>query len=783
MRLSRRDFLKWASLSAVGAVACDIFREGERDIQSPLEMPEDLVTGQDNWYASLCYQCPEREGIIVRVMEGRAKKVRGNPVYPTNRGKQSARCEAGLQTLYHPDRLSKPMVLREGAARGSGDFHPIEWNDAMNRLRGRLKGLQDGNNTSGMLMITEPLSGHLGMVVNRFVESYGGRRLALQPLDQTALRAAVKRVFNQGILPNFDIENSRYLISFGADFLSTWVSPVRYARGFGEFRHGEGEERGTFVHVDPRYSMTAANADRWIPIDPGKEGILALSMAYVIMSEGLADPGVVADMTGGAGPSALDNFKPDNIVDSNNELFIGVPEKIGGKPAADVIREIALEFAGKRPRSLAIGGGEAGAHTNGLFNLSAIFALNYLVGSVGTKGGIIFNPPPPEELELPPPPTSGSLVDWLRAADDIRTGKIKLLMVNGANPVHGLPERAGFREALEAGDPFVVSFSSFMDDTTQMADLVLPERIYLEEWGDDVPEPGPGYQVVGIQQPVVNPLPELDPRSFPDLLLTLSQELGLEDGLPNTFRDALRQGAQKLYDLKRGGPLGEPSETPTFEAFWNKLLERGGWHDERTLSTDTPPAPPNLAELAQGDIMPSFRSPRVQTELESSVFYLVPFLSNSLLDGRGAHLPWLQAAPDPLTTVTWQTWIEINSAQAREMGLKEGDVVNVISTEETMEAIVYPHPAVPPGLVSIPVGQGHTPGLQYATKEGQRRGANPVSILAPEQEKETQELAWAATRVLIQPTGRNTRVSKFEGIVTAFPIGTRDEDIVQVTRG
>jgi hypothetical protein len=106
-----------------------------------------------------------------------------------------------------------------------------------------------------------------------------------------------------------------------------------------------------------------------------------------------------------------------------------------------------------------------------------------------------------------------------------------------------------------------------------------------------------------------------------------------------------------------------------------------------------------------------------------------------------------------------------------------------VSAEDSIEAIVYPHPAVPPDVVSIPVGQGHIPGVQYATREGEQRGSNPISILVPEFDKESGALAWAATQVLVHPTGRNVRVSKFEGIVPAFPIGTRAEDIVQVTRG
>ena len=778
MKLSRRDFLKWASLSAFGAVACDIFREGEMVIQSSEQLPEDLVTGLDNRYATLCGQCPEREGILVRVMEGRAKKVQGNSIYPTNQGKQSARCEAGLQALYHPDRLAKP-VSRVGA-RGSGVFQDIEWNAAMDTLRDRLGGLRDGGEADSMLLITEPLRGHLGKVVRGFTEAYGGRHLGFEPFEQSVLRAATRWAFDQDRLPNFDIENTRYLLSFGSDFLSTWVSPVRYARGYGQFRGQRGGTgRGTFVHIDPRYSMTAANADQWIPISPGTEGILALSMAYVIISgiisnELQGDLDVVRAMIGGTEmpdlESALGEFKPETVVSR-----IGMPATIHGVGSQQVIETIAREFAGTRP-SLAIGGGEAGAHTNGLFNLSAIYALNYLSGSVGAKGGIVFNPPPPIDEIVGDVTKVETLGGWELIVNEIKDRRIKLLMVHGSNPVHGLPDRTGFREALGSDDIFIVSFSSFLDDTSRMADLVLPERSHMEDWGSDVPDPGPGYQMVGIQQPVVNPLPELDPRSFPDMLLTLSQELGLGDGLPETFEKVVREGSDELFGLGRGSPQGGSSEAPTASAFWNKLLQQGGWWDTNRVSSDSPPAPPSLAELARQESSPSFKGLTGE-----NTFYLVPFLSNSLLDGRGAHLPWLQAAPDPLTTMTWQTWIEMNPRKAKDMGLKEGDVVTVESSEGTIEAIVYPHPAVPPNVVSIPIGQGHTPGLEYSTREGEKRGDNVISILATEKVAETGALAWAASRVHVQPTGRKVKVSKLEGLVTAFPIGTRAEDIVQVT--
>ena len=147
MKLTRRNFLAWAGLSAVGAVACDVFGE-DLQTQSPVSQPEDLVKGRDNWYATLCRHCPTSEGILVRVMEGRAKKIRGNPNYPINWGKQSARCDAGLQALYHPDRLAGPM------RRVNGVLQPIGWPGALDLLRQELQ-----KRDAGLLLITEPLTG------------------------------------------------------------------------------------------------------------------------------------------------------------------------------------------------------------------------------------------------------------------------------------------------------------------------------------------------------------------------------------------------------------------------------------------------------------------------------------------------------------------------------------------------------------------------------------------------------------------------------------------------
>ena len=785
MKLSRRSFLKWASLSTIGAVACNVFREGEMELQSPVELPEDLVTGVDNWYATVCGQCPEREGILVRVVEGRAKKVRGNPVYPTNQGKQSVRCDGALQSIYHPDRITQPLLRKEGTPRGGGEWWEIGWDEVRGEIFPDILGrrLRDAGRSDAMLMVTPYMRGSAGKAVRSFVEAYGGRHMSMEVMDETNLRRAVRNVLGQDRLPDLDIENSNYVISFGADWLSTWLSPVRFGRGYGQFRHNRGKRRGTLVHVDSRFSMTTANADDWIPVAPGMEGAVALAIAYVIISEGHGSSGALAGLIGAddeALEAALGDYTPEKIVDPGSAAYAGIPARIRGEESAHLIRRVAGEFATHGP-SLAFGGGSAGAQVHGEANLSAIFALNHLVGerTPGRLGNVVFNPAPPM-TGLMTEDMPSSLSDWNKAVDDVAGGGIGVLMVHGANPVYGIPLRSdsfGLGDAIsgrqDPNDLFVIAFANVLDDTAALADLVLPVREALEDWGDDVPEPGPGYQTVAIQQPVVEPLPGIQAESFPDEIIKLSKSLGLNDGLPNSFAAMLQQNAADLFNLSRGSPL-EDTSPGTIDGFWNKLLQRGGWSDPNRASRDLPAQAPDLKSIADG-----MKARRLLGTGGLNSFVMVPFLSNSLMDGRNAHIPWLQGAPDPLTSVAWQTWVEVNLQEARRIGLEEGDVVNLITGKGSVEAVVYIHPAMPPGVVGTPIGQGHTPGVEYSNRNGERQGSNPLSIL--EYEEGMESLPWGATRVVLQPTGRNVRVAKFEGIVPAYPIGTKEEDIVHVT--
>jgi anaerobic selenocysteine-containing dehydrogenase len=719
MGLTRRQFLKWAGVTGVGAVVFNGCRvpDHEIQVQSPVELPEDLVTGRDNYYATVAQVGSGSEGLLVRVMEGRAKKVEGNPDYPLNTGKHHIRSEALLQAAYHPDRIKSPMVR---IAKG-GPFRAIGWPDALERLT---KILGDAEPAS-VLLATGPVRGKLADVTKRFAKDYGAQSIGFDPIDQNVLRTAMKNIYDQDVLPDFDIAHADFIMSFGADFLGTWIDPTHYMRGYGEFRQGEDRtERGYLVHVDSRFSVTAAAADEWKYVNPGTEGLLALAMAYIITSEKLGDAAAARALTGGD-DSRLSSFSADKVASQ-----IGM--------SADAITNLARKFAGAHGRALAIGGGSAGAHTNGVFNLTAIYALNYLVGSVNVPGGVIFNPAG-HQSQI----TGAPVRDWKAALDAMRSGDTKVLLVRDANIVHGLSSQLKVTEALDELDT-IVSFSSFLDDTTARADLILPGHTPFEEWGTDTPDVGPGYRTVAFQQPVINRF--RDTMAFGDVLIRTAAELG--HAMPwNSMRDAVRAVARDLHGTNRGSVT-----QPTFEEFWKRSLERGGWWDQgdTVKGTPTPPVLPRTAVKAQiaGD---------------SKVFplHLVPFEGHAIGNGQYAHLPWAQAVPDPITTVVWTTWVELNPKTADSLKVKQDDVVTLESaTGDFISVPVYVNPATPPDVAAVPIGQGHEQFTTYAAG----RGSNVLDILAQAEDSDTGSLAWAGTRVRLTKTNVRVGLPKLEGL-------------------
>jgi anaerobic selenocysteine-containing dehydrogenase len=726
MKLSRREFMTLAGGSTVGAViftACGVPAD-ELLVEAPLDLPEDLVNGIDSWFATTD---DTGLGVIVRVMEGRAKKIAGNPDYPINVGKHAAHTDAALQSLYHPDRVSGPMRRRAAGQ----SLIPISWDEA-NGLLSEWMTDADGS----LAIVTNPIRGGDAEIAGDVASAFNGRLMFFDPLEQGVLHQAIKTVFNQDRVPEFDIAEAHTVLSFGADWLGTWMSPVRYSTKYGDFRGGE--HRGFMMHAESRMSMTAAAADKWLTVNPGYEGDLAISIASVIVKEELVDAANIAAYTANIPEGELEKWAPELVADK-----VGI--------SADHIIDAAHKFAGEGP-SIAFGGGSAGAQTNGAFNLTAVYALNILAGTIGKKGGVQFNPSGVQGL--PDSATGASFEDWEKEISHWRAGNVKTVITRGVDLVHGLPRSVDVGGALDNVDN-VVAFTGVLNESSAHANLILPENSYLENWGLDVPEPAPGYEVVGFRQPVVNaPLDGetraklYDSRNFLDALI---EAAGSRVSV-NSVREFVEDTVGDIFSDGRG------SVTAGSESlFMNGVLQRGGWWDvDAKASTNAPSSIPSPIAKAAGPGMSD-----LDERVEGHVFTLVPFAHQSILDGRNADTPWAQATPDPITTVAWATWAEINFDKAKEMGIDEGQWIKVRTTVGEITIQAYPHPGISPNVIAIPIGQGHGEGIggRYA----EDRGENVMNILVDKKESETGALAWAATRAVVSKSGGKKEFPKFEG--------------------
>ena len=744
--MERRDFLKVTVLTGATAALSGCEKPAHTLVRFIPE--EDLVASVATWKPSVCTLCPAGCGLMVRVLPGEAevvrngkrgtiqtglaKKLEGNPNHPVNQGKLCARGQAGLQITYHPDRVGSP--LKRSGPRGSGSFQPATWEESVSEVVSRLRDLQPENRSKNLRFVTGCLRGQRQEVVRKFLTAFGAPPpMVFDPLDEPVLRQANLLSFGQRAMPSFDLGHTNYVISFGADFLGTWNSPVAQSVAYGEMRQGRPGNRGKFIQVEQRISQTGASADEWMAPRAGTEGVMALGLAHVILKEKLRPPADnnATRLIAGWSPG-LQDYSPEHV-----ERETGIP--------AQRIERLAREMAAHVP-AVAIIGGPPLAHTNGLFSALAVNALNTLLESVGTPGGMFFTPQPPLE-------NSGSLGSESDFASVLLAGKLdgtKILLLHNANPVFATPAVWNVREAL-GKIPFIVSLGSFVDETSQLADLILPDHSPLESWLNDIPNSGTNQAVVSLSAPAMQPLH--DTRAMPDTLLGIAHQLGGEvaKALPwENFQEMLQASMAPLRTAEGIHPPLDP------EKFWGKVQEQGGWWSDK--------ARPSRPPIPQQHVVTEFVPPQFDGEESSFPFHFQPYVSQAFLDGSLAHLPWMQEMPDALSTVMWGTWVEINPKTAQKLGVEQDDLVEVRSQHGKLLAPALVSPGIAFDVVAMPMGQGHENFSRYASG----RGANPVAILAPMQVAETRSLAWASTRVQVSKVGK-AKLALFSGGLFEHP--------------
>jgi molybdopterin-containing oxidoreductase family iron-sulfur binding subunit len=499
--LGRRDFLKMSgfALSATALTGC--VRGKERGVVPYLVAREEVVPGRAYWYASVCGACPAQCGILAKALDGRPVKLEGNPGHPLSAGGLCAIGQASLLGLYDSQRLREPLVGGDQSTWDEVDSAVAESLDRLAESGRAVRFLTDS--TTGPAERSE---------IERFLSRFADARLmTYDPLSQSAIADAHAETHGRRATPTYRLERAEVIVSFGADFLGSWISPVEHAKAYraGRSLSEAGAPFSHHVQLESRLTLTGSNADRRVVIPPGSTAtILAHVTDRVARTAGISVP------------------------------WKALPR---APVSADLIAEIArLLSAAKRSRALVLCG------DNDLGSQKLVNFINHALGGYDRLGTV--------DLRRPSQQRVGADRDLLDLRRELATGTVAALFVRNVNPVYELPFGGELASSLAAVE-LVVSFSERVDETAEHAHFVCPEPHFLESWGDSEPAAG----LVALRQPVLRVVGHTRP---------MLESLSTWSGQPEAARDSVRRvWRQQVHSRAK--------EAPDFEEFWNKTLHDG----------------------------------------------------------------------------------------------------------------------------------------------------------------------------------------------------------------
>jgi len=684
----RREFLQWSTAAlALAATACT--RKPLEKIVPYAQQPEETLPGVPNGYASTCRECPAGCGVIVKTLDQRPIKLEGNPLHPLNQGSLCARGQAALLNLYDPDRLAGALRTNRG-----GLHQPLGENeadaalmDALHRARPR-----------GAVLLTGTIHGPARIqLVAEFVSQFGMRHVTSDAFNPDALTGAQRAAYGTAVIPRLLLDRVEVLVTLGADPLGTGYSRQEWMAGFGRQRKLQRRDgnlaMSRVVAFEPMLSLTGINADTRHPVHPGSLLPLALGLAHQMViidrHSSYATDATVA--------SALAGFAPDIV------------EKACALPRGTIAALVAELWAHKG-RSLVLGGDTAAA-TGTELHLQVV--TSFLNTVLENEGATI------EATASPSQQTQGSNAAMLQLCDQMQQGQIDVLMVYGANPAYTLPGDADFAEATKRVG-FVASIAERLDETGQLADVVLPALHAMESWGDAEPRRG----LFCLVQPTIEPL--FKTRSFEDTLLSLmcrngktapgiaaapvaKGNLAAAAGVPPskaatpttvavaapapaTFYDYLRQ-------VWNGQIYATNQLAATWDDFWTSAL-RDGLFD----ASQREPGPArafHVAALAEATATQSQPEPPTGLAL---VLIAQPMTGDGSCNNNGLLLE----APDPISKLAWDNTLALVPETARNLGLNAGDVVEIAVGQTRVSAPVQLQPGVHSQVAVLGLGWGRT---------------------------------------------------------------------------
>ncbi|VAX15406.1 hypothetical protein MNBD_NITROSPINAE03-1951 [hydrothermal vent metagenome] len=729
--MDRRKFLKLGGTVAASGLAGACGQVAKKIIPYVVP-PDDGVNPVDGWYyATTCRMCNSGCGIVVRTVEGRAKKVEGNADHPINRGGVCARGQAAVQQLYHPERIRTPL-RRKPDTKGSNEFEAISWEDGIAILAEKMKKAKG----KGAFVMASDSTDVTAAISSRVLGKLGSEDFVAPDFKGLKTRLDASLLLHDAPSdPYYDMAHASFVFLLGADIFENSVSPVHYSWAFGQMRRGDPTHRGVLTYAGPRMSMTAAVADRFIAAKQGTLGVLALGVAHEALNM-VEKNNLLRNIPR---PTMARWFK------TLENYSLEMTSKRTGVAVWD-IKELAHKFMTHQP-GIAIPGDDVSSHSNGLESLKAVEFLNMIVREVNREKGNLKIPDLPYDdtnlaermkkyLGVPEKAREfKTMRDVTRKAEE---GKISLGMIMNSDPVHSSPRFLDVAKALVNVES-VVYFGCFLNDTTRYADLILPDHHFLESWSAQLPAYPHGAPIFNTQQPVVRPM--YDTMATGEALLKAAGAAGL-----NIKMATQEEMIEKLIvEFRAEWP--EIPQTLNDAQAWEFLLPTGGWRS--SLRAFEPVEAPSTDRL--WDVIDHLKveDPVFSGELKHN-FYLHPYETVTIGDGSVANLTWLQEMVEPINSLSWGFWVEINTMKAMELGIKQGDILKVTSQFGSIEAPASLYPGIGPDTLAMPFGYGH---VSFG-KASSGRGANALALIGDQPVGKTGDLAWRGVKVKIDKTGR-----------------------------
>lgn len=435
---SRRDFLKLAGFTLAGGVLAGCQPAKVEKAIPFLIKPEEITPGLATWYATTCHGCSAGCGVLAKNRDGRPIKLEGNPDHPISKGGLCAVGQASLLGLYDSKRLKTPLV------RGKAS----NWDEVDRTVIGELERIRARRGAVRLLTgtVTSPTAQAL---IRQFLSGFkDARHIQYDALSCSAVLDAHERTHGRRILPRYGFDRAEVIVSFDADFLATWISPVEFTKGYRSKRTLEGNPPTFSYHaqIESRVSLTGSNADERFSCSPAEVRSMIRRLAAAL----------------------------------------GAKAKIGQfveKPDETVSR-LADRLWAARGTSLVI---------CGINDLGAQIEVNFINHVLGSYGTTI-------NLDLPSYQKQGNDAEVKRLISEIQAGTVSALIIQNCNPVYDLPDGENVGK-LMASVPLVICMTEREDETSGAAGVVCAEPHGFETWTDAEPVAG----VLTITQPLIQP--------------------------------------------------------------------------------------------------------------------------------------------------------------------------------------------------------------------------------------------------------------------------------------